>query len=65
MDQCRDTKASQLFTSALLYRKGEALLLHGEIRPLTHLPARATSATSQVQKDAVGRPFAVSGQTPK
>jgi hypothetical protein len=27
----------------------EALLLHGEIRPMTSLPARATSATSEFQ----------------
>jgi hypothetical protein len=40
--------------SALPYRKGEALLLHGERRPMTNLPARATSATSKLQKDAVG-----------
>jgi hypothetical protein len=33
----------------------EALLLHGETRPMTGLPARATSAASLVGKDAVGR----------
>jgi hypothetical protein len=27
----------------------EALLLHGETRPMTSLPARATSAASQLQ----------------
>jgi hypothetical protein len=28
----------------------EALLLHGEIRPMTDLPARATSAASNVRE---------------
>jgi hypothetical protein len=33
----------------------EALLLHGETRPMTSLPARATSATSKIQgRYAVG-----------
>jgi len=29
----------------------EALLLHGETRPMTGLPARATSATSSLRED--------------
>jgi hypothetical protein len=38
------------FVSALLYREGEALLLHGETCPMTSLPARATSAASRASR---------------
>ena len=46
----------------------EALLLHGETHPVTGLPARATSASSEGSQDCGGvyiRRITVSGQTPK